>query len=120
VPIAPDAKVVALGGYSAASADDPRPESTDCAAGQNQGLLEGVVRISHGWMERIPVDDPQREKVARVGSLAADLIRTGDFSSAAMTTARALMCVNCRRLNAAQGKCFGQALDRCLLLNGVA
>ncbi len=88
----------------------------DCAAGDAQQLLEAVVRLSQQWLEQFHLPDAQHEKVARLGVLATDLVKRGDFSSVAMTTARALLCVNCRRLDAAQGQCHGQSLERCPLL----
>lgn len=96
----------------------PRP-SADCVAGGDRVLLEGVLKVSREWMERVPVDDPQRWNHARLGMLAEDLIKGGEPSSLAMSNVRSLLCASCRRLNAAQGKCSGQALDRCLLLKSV-
>lgn len=81
--------------------------------------LEGVARLGRDWLARFDAADPQRGDVIRMGALADDLVGGGDRSPAAMTMIRALLCSNCRRLNAAEGKCFGQALERCMLLNGV-
>ncbi|MCK9382579.1 MAG: hypothetical protein M0P95_16135 [Sulfuritalea sp.] len=94
------------------------PAADDCVASDSLGLLHGVLRVSQEWLEQVPLCDPQHDKLVRLGILAADLVRMSNFSPTAMTTARALLCVNCRRLNAAQGQCAGQSLDRCLLLKG--
>lgn len=91
--------------------------TVDGMAAQKQALLQGVVRLGREWLDRIPADDPQREHLIRMGILAEDLIRAGDHSPAAMAMARALLCANCRRLGAIEGKCFGQVLERCVLLN---
>lgn len=111
---------IGTAGYPSMPGPVQQAEPVDCAVGRNKSLLEGVVRVSRGLADQIPVNDPERQRLARLGSLAEDLLRNGDYSPTAMTTTRALICVTCRRLDATQGKCFGQALDRCLLLNGVA
>lgn len=87
-------------------------------ADDKRAQLEGVVRLGQAWAKRSAVTDSARGDLVRMSVLAEDLIRAGDHSAAAMTTARALLCTNCRRLNAADGKCRGQALERCMLLNG--
>jgi hypothetical protein len=119
MPLTPNVNQIGATDCLSTSGAVRQAEPVDGIVSRNKSLLEGVVRVSRGWGDQIPVNDPQRQRLTRVGSLAEDLLRNGDYSSTAMTTARALLCVNCRRLNASQGKCFGQALDRCLLLNGV-
>lgn len=103
--------------YRPSVAGNGGPAPAD-SGGDRRAQLEGVVRLGRAWLERMPAADPQREHLIRMGILAEDLIRAGDYSVDAMTTARALLCANCRRLDASQGKCRGQALDRCMLLNG--
>lgn len=97
---------------SAETAQSPSADST------SHHLLQEVLRVSQEWMARLPAHDPHRQDVVRLGMLSEGLVSAGDHSSDAMATARSLLCVNCRRLNAAQGQCTGQSLDRCLLLNG--
>ena len=98
---------------------DAKVSRNDSPASDKTGQLQGVARLGREWLERVAVADPQRGDLVRMGILVEDLIRSGNQSVAAMTTTRALLCTNCRRLNAAEGKCLGQALERCLLLNGV-
>lgn len=92
------------------------PAAPDATAAGRKALLAGVARLGRAWLERIPAADPQREHLIRMGILAENLMKTGDHSPAAMTTARMLLCANCRYLNAAPEKCVGQALNRCPLL----
>lgn len=98
---------------------DAKGSWNDSPGADRNAQLERVARLGRDWLERVPVADPQRGDLVRMGILVEDLIRAGDHSVAAMTTTRALLCTNCRRLNAAEGKCLGQALERCRLLNGV-
>lgn len=81
--------------------------------------LEGVEQLGRNWLARCDEADPQRGDLIHMDLLVKDLIGAGDHPVAAMTTTRALLCANCRRLNAAEGKCLGQALERCMLLSGV-
>lgn len=104
--------------YLRATACSAGRSAVDGVAADKKALLEGVVRLGRKWLERIPADDPQREHLIRMGILAEDLVRSGDHSLAAMTTARELLCANCCRLGAADGKCAAQLLERCVLLNG--
>ena len=92
------------------------PAAPDATAAGRQALLAGVARLARAWLERIPAGDPQREHLIRMGILAENLMKIGDHSPAAMTTARMLLCANCRYLNAGPEKCVGQALNRCPLL----
>lgn len=79
--------------------------------------LNGMVRLSQEWTARLPVDDPRRGNLLRLQALSGSVVKDGVVSSLAMTYLRVLLCTSCRRLDAAQGRCFGQTLDRCLLLN---
>lgn len=96
-------------------ASDPLP-AADYVASSSQHLLEGVLRVSRKWVEHLHVHDPLRENLVGMGMLVEDLLMSGDYSSDAMTIARALLCRNCHRLNAEQGKCSGRSLDQCPLL----
>lgn len=99
------------------SVDIRQPAATgDCVAEKSRVLLEGAMQLSLEWLEQVSPCDPQHERLFHLALLTADLYQMGDLLPTAMTTARALLCVNCRRLNAAQGKCVGQSLERCLLL----
>jgi hypothetical protein len=102
--------------YHQTSTDVSQRPSVDSIASGGRRLLQAVFWVSRDWVEHLPVDDPQRKNLIYLGILADDLVRAGDYSPNAMTTAQALLCVNCRRLNAAQGQCTGQPLDRCRLL----
>ncbi|MDP1612909.1 MAG: hypothetical protein Q8M11_17790 [Sulfuritalea sp.] len=90
--------------------------ATDSAAAEKQARLQGVVRLGRIWLEGIPADDPRREHLIRMGVLAENLVRAADHSPAAMAMARALLCANCRRFDAAQETCPGLSLDQCRLL----
>jgi hypothetical protein len=81
--------------------------------------LEGVARLGSAWVKRSAVTDSARGDLVRMSVLAEGLAGAADHSAAAMAMVQTLLCANCRRLNAADGKCRGQALDRCLLLNGI-
>jgi hypothetical protein len=71
-------------------------------------------------VEHIPVHDLQHEALLHLGNLAEDLIKNCNTSLLAMAQLRALLCGNCRHLNAAQGQCAGQSLERCPLLQGAS
>jgi hypothetical protein len=104
-----------------------RPTGADCGerpadgstADDRHARLQGVARLGLAWAKRSAVTDSARRDLVRMSVLAEDLIRAADQSSAAMAMVHTLLCTNCRRLNAADGKCRGQALERCMLLNGV-
>lgn len=102
--------------YLKSTPHDAGPAAADATATDRQALLAGVARLGRLWLERIPAADAQREHLIRMGILAESLMKTGDYSPAAMTTARMLLCANCRYLDAAPIKCAGQVLDRCPLL----
>lgn len=97
------------------TAQDIAP-ATDAVV-SSKDLLQAVWWLSRRWVERMAVTDPQRVKLIQLGMLTDDLVRAGDYSPAAMTTVRTLLCASCRRLNAAHEKCTGQSLDRCSLLS---
>ena len=89
-------------------------------SGGSHHLLQKVVRLSQQWVDHVHVQELQREGILHLGYLAEELIRNGNSSLVAMTQLRTLLCGNCRRLNAAQGQCSGQPLDRCPLLKGAS
>jgi hypothetical protein len=54
------------------------------------------------WLQHLPAHDLRRENLDAMAILVKDILESGDYSLRdAMTTARALLCTNCRRLNAA-------------------
>jgi hypothetical protein len=107
--------------YRQTSSDTtPSPPAVAVATGGSPHLLHKVFRLSRQWVEHIPVHDLQREAILHLGNLAEDLIRNSNTSLLAMAQLRALLCGNCRHLNAAQGLCSGQSLEHCLLLNGAS
>lgn len=79
--------------------------------------LKAVARRGRKWLEQVSASDPEREDLVWMSAFAEELAKTGDQSPDALTTIRALLCTHCRRLNAAGGKCSGQPLERCMLLN---
>jgi hypothetical protein len=81
--------------------------------------LKAVARRGRKWLEQVSASDPVRGNLILMSAFAEELVKTGDQSPDAMTTIRALLCSNCRRLNAAGGKCSGQPLERCMLLNEI-
>ncbi|MCK9388897.1 MAG: hypothetical protein M0Q22_10980 [Sulfuritalea sp.] len=91
------------------------PPAEGCLVGVSQHLLQAVSRISREWAEHFHADDLQRSAILHLGSLAED-ISDGNASALAMTQLRALLCGNCRRLDAAEGACSGQSLNGCRLL----
>lgn len=94
--------------------------AVDATPADKLARLQAVARLGRTWLERIPASEPKRGRLTGMCVLVEDLVSAGDHSLAAMTTARALLCNNCRRLNASEGKCLGQALHRCMFLNGSA
>lgn len=97
-------------------ASDPLP-SFDSKSRGSKDLLQGVLQVFGKWLENLPAHDPQRENLDAIAVLIKDILESGDYSLRdAMTTARALLCTNCRRLNAAPDQCSGRPLDRCPLL----
>lgn len=87
-------------------------------AAHRQAQFEAAVGLVEEWLRRLPEDDSQRRHLAQMRSVIGALAKGCDHSVAAMSTVRAMLCVNCRRLDAAQGKCFGKPLDQCMFLNG--
>lgn len=94
----------------------PRQRVNDPAKGLAQ--LRDVTRLGRLWLETRPMESAQRASIMAMCRLAAEKDANGDASPDVLTTIRAILCVNCRRLGAAQGRCFGAALDRCMLLTG--
>lgn len=86
-------------------------------AARRQAQLEAAAGMVAEWRRCLPEHDSQCNHLAQIGAVIDDLAGRRDHSQAAMTTVRAIVCVSCRRLNAAQGKCFGKPLDQCMLLN---
>ena len=95
-----------------------RPPSADSSASDGQRPPEGALRLSREPRERVAVDDPQRQDLVRLGILIRDLVKARNCSSTAIT-ARAF-CLSCRCLDATQGQCSRQPLDRCLLLKRIS
>jgi hypothetical protein len=87
-----------------------------CFAGDSNQLLQDVLRLSQDWVAQLRVPDLQREAILHLGNLAEELLRNGNASPLAMTQLRALLCGNCRHLNAVQNQCAGRSLHRCQLL----
>lgn len=94
------------------------PSTADSTASASQRALEEVVRINRERLQQISGDDPQHENLVRLGMLIRDIGRARASSSGTRTTARAF-CLSCRCLDATQGQCSRQPLDRCLLLKRV-
>lgn len=92
----------------------------DGAPRSSKDLLQGALQVCRMWLEHLPAHDPRRENLDATAILVKDIIESGDYSlHDAMTTARALLCTNCRRLNAAPEQCTGQPLDRCPLVKEI-
>jgi hypothetical protein len=97
-------------------ASDPLPSFDNKSRG-SKDQLQGVLQVCGKWLENLPAHDPRRENLDVMAVLIKDIIESGDYSLRdAMTTARALLCTNCRRLNAAPDQCAGRSLDRCPLV----
>ena len=106
-----------------ATGDEPIPPATGplpvlgSTSRGSKDLLQGVLQINRKWLEQLPVHDPRRESLNVMAGVVKDIVQSGDYSlHDAMTTARALLCTNCRRLNAAPDQCAGRSLDRCPLV----
>jgi hypothetical protein len=98
---------------------EPLP-ATDGTPGSSKDTLERVLQVCRMWLQHLPANDPRRENLDAMAILVKDIIESGDYSLRdAMTTARALLCTNCRRLNAAPEQCAGRSLDRCPLVKGI-
>jgi hypothetical protein len=98
---------------------EPLP-ATDGTPGGREDLLERALQVCRMWLQHLPAHDPRRENLDAMAILVKDIIESGDYSLRdAMTTARALLCTNCRRLNAAPEQCAGRSLDRCPLVKGI-
>lgn len=97
-------------------ASDPLPTFDSTSRG-SKDLLKGALQVCRKWLEHLPAHDPRRENLDAMAILVKDILESGDYSlHDAMTTARALLCTNCRRLNAAPDQCAGRSLDRCPLV----
>lgn len=99
------------------SPDSDRLSATDRTPSGSQHLLEAVLQVCREWLQHLSAHDRRRENLDVMAILAKDILESGDYSlHEAMTTARALLCTNCRRLNAAPDQCAGRSLDRCPLV----
>lgn len=101
-----------------ASPDVSQAAPAHRAANDSIGLLKDALKLCQQWMERFPVDDPERRNLVCLQMSLGYLINSGEPSALDMSNIRALLCTNCRRISAAQGRCSGQPLNRCPLLNG--
>jgi hypothetical protein len=95
-----------------------RPPPADSSANDGQHLPEESMRVNRERREHVAVDDPQRQDLVRLGMLIRDLVKARNCSSSAIT-ARAF-CLSCRCLDATQGQCSRQPLDRCVLLKRIS
>lgn len=97
-------------------------ETLDQAGTAQRGLelaerlvqLHEVARIGEVWLETLAPDASQRASVMEMCRYAEESAARGDGSPDVMITVRAILCSNCRRIDAAQGKCSGAALDQCM------
>ena len=106
--------------HSVHSGGTVQPPPADSSASDGQQVLEESMRVNRERRERVVVvDDPQRENLVRLGVLIRDLVKARNCSSGARITARAF-CLSCRCLDATQGQCSRQPLDRCLLLKQIS
>lgn len=78
---------------------------------------QSVLEVLRDWQRGRSPYDEHRAHLALAEDSIEDLDLRNDYSDGAKTVGRALMCVNCRRLNASQGRCSGQPLEKCPLLN---
>lgn len=100
--------------------DSDRLAAADSTLGGSQHLLEAVLRVCRKWLQHLPAHDLRRENLNITVRFVEGLLESGDdFLGHAMANVRALLCVNCRRLDAAPGKCSERSLDRCPLLKGI-
>lgn len=92
---------------------------TDGTSGGIKDLLQGALQVFQKWLEHLPAHDPQRKNLNATKILVKDILDSGDYSEIdSRTTVRALLCTNCRRLDAAPEECSGRPLDRCPLVRG--
>lgn len=92
------------------------PSVGACAAHGDLDLLQAALQISREWVERLPPQSPQRATAVHLGQLVEHLIDNRCTMPLAMSNVRALLCTNCRNLNAAHGECNGRSLNHCLLI----
>lgn len=104
--------------YLKASAPRSTLPEANLRKGDPAEQLFAVARVTRDWLSRIERHDPHREQVQRISILAEDLAARGTPSPPAIDAIRAMLCANCRRLDAAPSECSGQALERCPLLTG--
>lgn len=98
---------------------NPLP-AIDSTSSGSKDLLQGVMQVFSKWLEHLPVHDPRFKRLNATEILFKDMLESGAYSGIyVMTTAHALLCTNCRRLDAAPEECSGRSLDRCPLLNGI-
>ncbi|MDA8257742.1 MAG: hypothetical protein M0Z99_19285 [Betaproteobacteria bacterium] len=102
------------------SPDADRLFAVDSTPSGSQHLLEAVLQVCRKWLQHLPADDRRRENLNITERFVENLLESGDeFLGHAMANTRALLCVNCRRLDAAPAKCSERSLDRCPLLQGI-
>lgn len=101
--------------------DADRLSAGDRTQSGSKILLQGSLKLCRKWLEHLPAHDRRRENLNITERFVEDLLESDDdYLDHAMANARALLCVNCRRLNAAPEQCSGPSLDRCPLLKGIA
>ncbi len=102
------------------SPDSDRLSATDRTPSGSQHLLEAALQVCREWLQHLSAHDRRRENLNITERFVEDLLESGDdLLGHAMANARALLCVNCRRLDAAPGKCSERSLNRCPLLKGI-
>lgn len=98
---------------------DPIPIIVSTSSGSKH-LLENVLQLCRKWLEHLPAHDSRRENLSITERFVQDSLEScDDFLDCTMANARALLCVNCRRLDAAPEKCIERSLNRCPLLKGI-
>jgi len=96
-------------------------DSTELPSGNSadtdvQNILQGVLRVSREWIERLPVHGTEHQTAIHLDALTESLCGSA-VPPLAMTRIKAMLCENCRRLHAPSVDCVGRSLECCPLLN---
>jgi len=114
-------------GATAETPSGPGAGEITCAAAVNAcppsdaGLvtLHGALKVCRSWLNDLPAKDTTRSSVLHLEALIENLISTESTCGMAMSNVRALLCTNCRILQAVKKRCAGTSLERCLLIKEI-
>jgi hypothetical protein len=104
--------------YTSTHVDATEHPSGSSGDSDVQNILQGVLRVSREWIERLPMQSAEHKTAIHLAALTESLSGRA-VPHLAMTRINALLCENCRRLNASGINCVGRSLESCPVLNSL-